>query len=73
MPTIRIDRPFDHTERVRRANYLLSCKRCIGGTVLPFRDGRKCINCGAEHDENGELLEPRFEQPERKSRAHYIK
>lgn len=68
MPSMTIDRPFP--EKVRHANYLLSCKRCIGGTVILFKDGRKCINCGAEHDDNGNLIEPRkLEQPKEEGRS----
>jgi len=65
MPTIRIDRPFDHTERVRRANYLLKCKNPnCAGTVVEIDGERRCILCNRPHDENGELAEPRkLEQP----------
>jgi len=61
MPRLIIERPY--TEALRHANLLLRCKKCIGGTVMDFQDGRRCINCGTEHDENGELVKPRMEQP----------
>jgi len=68
MPSMTIDRPFP--EKVRRANYLLSCKWCIGGTVMRHMDGRRlCINCSREHDENGELITPRRIQPDREGRS----
>jgi len=70
MPTIRIDRPFDHSEKVRRANYLLRCKNPhCAGTVVDIDGERRCLLCLKEHDENGELINPRIAQPDREGRS----
>ena len=37
---------------------ITTCQRC-GGDVLLNYDEINCLQCGAEHDENGELLRPR--------------
>lgn len=38
------------------------CKKC-GGALITDLDGNICINCGAGHDENAELVTRKLEQP----------
>jgi len=74
MPTLKIDRPFDHAEKVRRADYLLRCKNPhCAGTVVDIDGERRCLLCLKLHDKNGNLVEPRKpEQPEREGRLYQI-
>lgn len=44
-----------------RVRYFFPCQRCIGGVVLRDWCGYFCVNCGQEHDEDGELIVSRHE------------
>ena len=69
-----IDRPFNRTGIVRKLIWLYACKKC-GGTIAPEYDGqRTCVNCGQEHDGNGDLVIPRIatEKPQQEGRLYQI-
>jgi len=44
--------------KTSRRAVLFPCRRCFGGTAFPDYEGYSCINCGAKHDKDGELITP---------------
>jgi len=42
---------------------LFPCKKCIGGQVLSNYNKFECLQCGAEHDSQVNLLSPRQPRP----------